>query len=298
MSCFPKRPARHGAFSARTAAAILALAVVAVAILTATGCSVARSRNLAENGESVAEPPAHPAFNLSEDQLMQLVEGLPRSITSRIAERPRRFLELLDPVLDLPGEFTILVDKQHPLPVDYEPDHLVSLHDYRGRIGYAAADRMVLNTIVDDLLAMAEAAREDVVDLLVQSAYRSWGYQQALYNNYVARHGEEAAARFSAQPGHSQHQLGTAVDFAPIGHRFSGTEDDRWLREHAWRFGFSLSYPDGYEEITGYLFEPWHYRYIGRPATLLERVFFDGVQQYMLEFVHRYGDQFRAARLE
>ncbi|TVQ37170.1 MAG: D-alanyl-D-alanine carboxypeptidase family protein [Spirochaetaceae bacterium] len=271
----------------------------AVTVLLAAGCGASHGHDgAAQAGQPVADPRLHPAFALTADQLLQMVGELPDPAPRRIAERPRRFLALTDAVLDLPRDFTILVDKQHPLPADYEPDDLVSLRDFRGRIGYAAADRTVRQAIVDDLLAMAAAAREDGVELLVQSAYRSWSYQQTLYQNYVARHGEEAAARFSARPGHSQHQLGTAVDFAPIGHQFTGTADDRWLRENAWRFGFSLSYPDGYEEVTGYIFEPWHYRYVGRPATLLEREFFGGIQQYMLEFLHRYGDRLRAARLE
>ena len=272
-------------------------AAVAAALILA-GCNAARDVNAEEPAAATDEPLLHSAFSLTEEQLLQMVESQPDPLPVRVAEQPQRFLELADSVLDLQHEFILLVDKQHPLPPDYQPGDLVSLSDYHGRIGYAAADRTVREAIVDDLLAMAEAARQDGVDLLVQSAYRSWSYQQTLYNNYVARHGEEAAERFSARPGHSQHQLGTAVDFAPIGHQFSGTDDDLWLRENAWRFGFSLSYPDGWEAVTGYIYEPWHYRWIGRHATQLEREFFGGIQQHMLEFLHVHAETLRAARLD
>lgn len=260
------------------------------------GCGDAGQAPTAQQNEAESPAPLHAAFTFTAEDLETLTQHAQQDAAVRISEDPGHFLELVQPVLDLPGQHTVLVDKTHPLDRDYEPDDLVPLRDFFGRIGYAAADRMVSEVIVDDLLAMADAAREDGVDLVVQSAYRSWSYQESLYNNYVARHGEEAAQRFSAQPGHSQHQLGTAVDFAPIGFQFTGTDDDRWLREHAWRFGFSLSYPDGYEEVTGYIYEPWHYRYIGREATLLEREFFGGIQQYMLEYLRANGDSLRTAR--
>ncbi len=274
------------------------VSAAAAAVLLLAGCNAARDVNAERPAPSADEPVLHSAFSLTEEQLLQMVESQPDPLPARVAEHPQRFLELADSVLDLEHDFILLVDKQHPLPPDYQPADLVSLSDYGGRIGYAAADRTVREAIVDDLLAMAEEAREDGVHLLVQSAYRSWNYQQTLFNNYVARHGEEAAERFSARPGHSQHQLGSAVDFAPIGHQFSGTEDDLWLHENAWRFGFSLSYPDGLEAITGYIYEPWHYRWIGRDATQLEREFFGGIQQHMLEFLHTHADTLRAARAQ
>ncbi len=297
-------PSGRPGFSAVTAVFRLTRAVrlvagvagaVGLAVIPAglTGCT----RPTVEPPTVVETPPAlHPGFQLTRAELLALTGSQPDAVRSAISDDPFGFLDQLLPVLDLPHEILVLVDKQHSLPADRHPDDLVSLAEFPGRIRYGAADRAVRRIMVDELLAMADAARADGVNLIVQSAFRSYDFQATLFANYSARHGEDAANRFSARAGQSQHQLGTAVDFAPIGHQFTGTRDDVWLRQHAWRFGFSLSYPQGFEEITGYIFEPWHYRYLGRETTLLERDFFGGIQQFLLEFLHQYGDHFRSLR--
>lgn len=112
-----------------------------------------------------------------------------------------------------------------------------------------------------------EDARGQGINLKVISAYRCYDTQQRLFDDYAARHGEERANRFSARPGQSEHQLGTAVDFggtwADKTEAFAGTPEGTWLAENAHKYGFALSYPKDSEEITGYIYEPWHYRYIG-----------------------------------
>ncbi|TVR02840.1 MAG: D-alanyl-D-alanine carboxypeptidase family protein [Spirochaetaceae bacterium] len=279
--------------SVRRIAGVAGAIGLAVIPAVLTGCT----RPAVEPPPVVETPPAlHPGYQLTRAELLAITGSQPETVRSAVSTNPHGFLELLLPVLDLPHDLLILVDKQNPLPSDWHPEDLVSLAEFQGRIRYAAADRTVRQVMVDNLLLMADAARSDGVNLVVQSAFRSYAFQATLFANYAARHGEDAANRFSARAGQSQHQLGTAIDFAPIGHQFTGTRDDLWLREHAWRFGFSLSYPQGYEEITGYIFEPWHYRYLGRETTLLEREFFGGIQQYLLEFLHQYGDHVRSLR--
>jgi len=112
-----------------------------------------------------------------------------------------------------------------------------------------------------------EAARDDGVALSIRSAYRSYQTQKELFRDYVSRHGEAEANRFSARPGQSEHQLGTTVDFGGTGADFTAafadTKQGRWLVANAHRYGFAKSYPAGKEHITGYIYEPWHYRYIG-----------------------------------
>ena len=137
-----------------------------------------------------------------------------------------------------------------------------------------------------DLLQMVSAARADGVTLLFSSSYRSYEYQEAVYEREVKTYGQQAADRESARPGTSQHQLGTAIDFGSITDAFAGTRAGRWLAAHAREFGFSLSFPKGYEEVTGYRYESWHYRYITRPAAKLQKEYFDDIQQYLLEFLH------------
>jgi D-alanyl-D-alanine carboxypeptidase len=105
-----------------------------------------------------------------------------------------------------------------------------------------------------------------------------------VYARVVAELGQEAADRESARPGRSQHQLGLVVDFGSIDDSFAATAPSRWLAANASRFGWSLSFPKGYEAVTGYRWESWHYRYVGQATTLIDRRF-GGIQQYCLEFL-------------
>ena len=176
-----------------------------------------------------------------------------------------------------------LVDKRTFLPADYVPADLVPLD---GRSFVAGRAGMVLReAAVRSLEAMAAAARADGVTLVVSSAYRSFKYQQAVRARVEAELGEAAADRESARAGQSQHQLGLAVDFGSIDDSFAKTEAAAWLAENAIRHGWSLSYPEGLESVTGYRWESWHYRYLGTAAAALVEKRFRGVQQYALEFL-------------
>ena len=120
------------------------------------------------------------------------------------------------------------------------------------------------------LSEMLEAARSAGHDMRVRSAYRSYQEQVVTHRYWTSVLGEEEAGRRSARPGHSEHQLGVAVDLtsASVGWElepeFGATAEGRWLNLNARRFGFVESYPEGAEAITGYRYEPWHLRYIGR----------------------------------
>lgn len=104
---------------------------------------------------------------------------------------------------------------------------------------------------------------------MIGSAYRSAATQTDLFNSYVASAGYDEANMYSAHPGHSEHQTGLAVDISTTSQQcyldecFIGTSDGQWLADNAYKFGFTLRYPKGKEAITGYNFEPWHYRYVG-----------------------------------
>jgi D-alanyl-D-alanine carboxypeptidase len=148
---------------------------------------------------------------------------------------------------------------------------------------------------MDAVLSMDQAARADGVTLVFSSAYRSHSYQAGLFARYADQYGEAQADRFSARPGHSQHQLGTAIDFGSIDDTFAETAAGKWMADNAWRFGFSLSYPQDMEELTGYIWESWHFRYITKPGAHIERDYFGGIQQYFLEFLTEYRRSFTAA---
>ena len=127
--------------------------------------------------------------------------------------------------------------------------------------------------------------KKDGITLLVSSTYRSYDYQKKLFARYVAQDGEALAERYSARAGTSQHQLGTAIDFGSITDEFAETKQGKWLYAHAAEYGFSLSFPAGYEDVTGYMWECWHYRYIGKDACALQKKWFGDIQQYMMEFI-------------
>ena len=160
----------------------------------------------------------------------------------------------------------VLVDRTHALPADYAPDDLVSL---RGLglpvLGQDTLLRREAAENLESLVASAAAAGEE---LAVASGYRSYEDQRASYARLVSVFGK-GADKTSAPPGHSQHQLGTAVDFtnAFVGYEvvrgFGRTTAAGWLQEHAHEHGFVLSYPPGRHARTGYRWEPWHYRYVG-----------------------------------
>jgi hypothetical protein len=107
------------------------------------------------------------------------------------------------------------------------------------------------------------------------SAYRSYDAQVAAYEENRAIHGDDVD-RFSARPGHSEHQLGTTVDVSSASaayalEGFEGTPEAEWVATNSWRFGFIVSYPEGKEEVTGYAYEPWHIRYVGKETAAAVR---------------------------
>jgi D-alanyl-D-alanine carboxypeptidase len=228
------------------------------------------------------------------DQLERTLEaaeipaGLSRRIREAALEGPSFILDLLaamegDPFL------WFLVDKTHPLPEDYEPGDLTELTGTSYTVGREGL--MLRRPAADALEAMAAAARAEGVILTASSAYRSYRYQAGVYARNVRELGQEAADRESARPGYSQHQLGLAVDFGSITDSFAETRAGRWMEANAGRFGWSLSFPRGYEALTGYRWESWHYRYVGPELAAFIGTYFGGIQQYALCFLHEWEKQ-------
>jgi len=235
-----------------------------------------------------AQTPTMPAVRAALSASV-IPEAARQAIESRIDAKPERFQELLSAALvDASGDPMLLerVDKTKGLAADYVPADLVPL-DGSG-ISVSRSGHELRAPARAALLDMARAARRDGVDLVVGSAYRSYEYQRQVFAREVQLYGRTQAERESAQPGASQHQLGMVVDFSPIDDAFATTKGSRWLVAHARAFGFSLSYPKGFEAVTGYRPESWHYRFIGKAAAALEGEFFGGVQQYLVEFFEAY----------
>lgn len=213
-----------------------------------------------------------------------------QAVIARIDANPARFLSLLDQARkDGAADAFMLrrVDKVRALPDAYAPSDLVGL-DGTG-LSVSRAGHRLRRPAYLALKAMDAAARADGVTLLVSSAYRSYEYQAGVWDRGVKAEGEAATAASIAPPGRSQHQLGMAVDFGSIDDSFAGTRASRWLVANAGRYGFSLSYPKGFEPVTGYKWESWHYRYIGVAACALQAEYFGGIQQYLMLFLEAMG---------
>ena len=178
-----------------------------------------------------------------------------------------------------------LVDKQHYLAADFVPADIAALKPNDFYL-LNRNDLSLRLPVEKALRKMALAAKEDGINLVVSSTYRSYDYQKNLYERNVRQLGKAVADRESAPPGASQHQLGVAVDFGSITDEFAQTKQGRWLAENAGDYGWSLSFPDGYEDVTGYRWECWHFRYVGIAAVEFQRKWFSDVQQFMLEFIH------------
>lgn len=161
--------------------------------------------------------------------------------------------------------YTVL-DTVFKLAESYVPDDLEPLN----QVGVGTGDMQVRALVLPDLEALLAAAREAGIGLEVQSAYRSYSYQTSTFDYWVEQDGRAAALATSARPGHSEHQLGTALDFRSADGPpawdvadWRATPEGAWLAENATRFGFVMSYPEGKRATTCYAYEPWHYRYVG-----------------------------------
>ena len=157
-----------------------------------------------------------------------------------------------------------LLDTNLRIKRDYQPWDLVSV-----RRANIAGSGKVRGKMIADLKALAAAARRAGKPLAVRSAWRPYDYQKALFNSYVRTYGRAKALKFSARPGHSEHQMGTTVDFSvgpgvPLSSKFGDSPSGKWLAGNGWRFGFIMSYPEGKRSASCYGYEPWHWRYFGR----------------------------------
>ena len=203
------------------------------------------------------------------------------------------------PVGDDP--YLLLVNKQNPAGEDYEPEQLCDVDS-----SYTTGGKQISleATVAAAVIAMMDAMREDgITNVSITSGYRTYEYQQKLFNRYIAE--EKAAApeltdeqahdkvlTYSAAPGTSEHQTGLCVDFFttemeglwnygsetpknPYDKGFAETAAFEWLKEHAHEYGFILRFPENKTDVTGYAYESWHYRYVG--AEHAARIYEKGI---------------------
>lgn len=137
----------------------------------------------------------------------------------------------------------LIANKTYGLPSSYNP-------------GVDSTAQSALNKMIS-------AAKSDGIKLTVISDFRSYSSQERIYNNYVSRDGKAEADRYSARPGHSEHQTGLAFDLNSLSQSFENTAEGKWIAKNCYKYGFIIRFPKGKESKTGYMYEPWHVRYLG-----------------------------------
>ena len=166
---------------------------------------------------------------------------------------------------DLSKGNLILVNKYTYLEEDYVPTMVEIKGIYHSP--YNSATQYLTADAYEAFKEMVDAAKKDGITLFAASPYRSYSKQSELYNRYGKADGYDKADTYSARPGSSEHQTGLAVDINAADDWFNNTKEAKWLANNAYKYGFILRYPKGKEYITGYQYESWHYRYVGKEAA-------------------------------
>ncbi len=185
---------------------------------------------------------------------------------------------------DLSKKELVLVNKYNYLDKDYKPENIINISNW-----YAYDGNETSKEILDKYIEMHEAAKQDGINLIISSAYRDYDNQQETYEYYKRENGEEYARKYASLPGYSEHQTGLAFDILTLGvltDEFDKTKEYEWLINNSYKYGFILRYPKGKENITGYDYESWHYRYVGiEPAKTIhdENITFDEYYAYYIE---------------
>ena len=186
-------------------------------------------------------------------------------------------------------EELMLVNKYYSLDSDYEPTDLVSISSK-----YAWGEpgsKKVKSNVLDAFIEMWEEAKEDGYYLMINSAYRPYKDQEIIYNNYKAKQGQKYADSIAAHPGHSEHQTGLCLDiFSKTNSNkqtFGDSEAAAWLKNNSYKYGFILRYPeDPNINVTGFTYEAWHFRYVGKEAAKYiyeNNIIFEEYYAYFIE---------------
>lgn len=175
--------------------------------------------------------------------------------------------------LEDPASIWVVVNKARPMDLTFAPSNLVA-PDVPVNTTKSGEENTIRKDVADALKPMLEAARAEGHDLFMASGYRGSQLQKTYYDGYVARDGQAAAELYSARPGTSEHQTGLSLDLSSADRScyletcFGASSAGKWLATNAHMYGFIVRYPEGKESITGYQYEPWHFRYVGKDLAL------------------------------
>lgn len=169
-------------------------------------------------------------------------------------------------------EFEVLINKENKLDKDYVPKDLIITDENENNFHQFIDPNhkpMISKKVYPYFLKMQEDALKEGYNIILDSGYRSYEYQLNLWNNYIEKYGLEKTKKLVAPPGASEHQSGLAFDVAFmrnnqfVEHVTDDLNETKWMMKNAHKYGFILRYPKGKENITGYGYEPWHYRFVG-----------------------------------
>ena len=159
-------------------------------------------------------------------------------------------------------DYDFIVNKNNRLPSSYIPNDLELINE-----SYSLKDKYLRHDARIAFEEMSKQAKKEGYNIIAVSTYRSYDYQEKLYNHYVEKKGINYADMASARAGHSEHQTGLAVDVADMSYdydNFENTKEFKWMQKNSYKYGFILRYPKAKFHITGFKYEPWHYRYVGK----------------------------------
>ena len=164
-------------------------------------------------------------------------------------------------IIENPDDILVFVNKNNQLLSSYIPNNLESIS-----LKYANKDKYLKKEAKIAFETLSEDASKLGYRIVAVSAYRDYNYQNELFNYYVKEKGLEYALECSAKPGHSEHQTGLSLDVEGSNKDYDSFENSKefdWMKNNSYKYGFILRYPKGKEHITGFKYEPWHYRYVG-----------------------------------
>jgi len=195
--------------------------------------------------------------NIERYKALQSLEDTPISkiITKVNLKLDKPFYSDIETIQN-PTNPLVLVNKYRALPNNYIPPDLTSIPSF--------PNLQIRSLAVEDFEKLLAAAKLDNIFLVPYSAYRSYSYQETLYQKYLENDSQEKVDTYSARQGHSEHQTGLAIDIRSYNHWYNLTEKDyEWMQNNSYKYGFIIRYPENSTEFTGYKEEPWHIRYIG-----------------------------------
>ena len=178
----------------------------------------------------------------------------------------------------------MLVNKFYHLSEDFKPNDIEE-----ASVTLAYDDNSATKEVLSAFKKMWHAAKSKDLNLIITSSYRTYSEQESLWDSYANKNGDDWADLYAARAGYSEHQTGLAIDIVTYNStmdNFDKSDEAKWLKKNAYKYGFILRYPKGKEDITGYDYEPWHYRYVGVEAAKIindENITFDEYYAYYIE---------------